>query len=190
MQQAILSRRSAIWRTVARSSRQTLPEDFSPWLLDSSSLTQRVIAVCGGRFRVQLLALAWGRPLPDEAARLALRAGERSLVRQVQLLCNERPWVYARTVIPRSTLTGRNRRLAHLGSKPLGAALFADPTMERDEVEITRITPGSALYALATQGLPVKPDEIWGRRSVFRVSDRPLLVSEIFLPGIPKAPCR
>ncbi|SRR6266566_903322 len=184
------SRRSARWQPTSRVSHRAIPERYLPWLLDPASLTQRVTTSCTGSFRVRVLAQAWQSPLSDERQRLGLRAGGVALVRQVQLLCNERPWVYARTVIPRTTLTGRNRRLAHLGTRPLGAMLFADPTMRRDEIEIVRLTPGQDLFELIAHAAALRPEEIWGRRSVFRVGGKPLLVSEIFLPEIPHAPCR
>jgi len=184
-------RRAAIWRPVVRLSRAAIPEHYRAWLLDPSSLTQRVVAVCGGgRFRVQVLAQAWQRPYPDERRRLGLHNDTRALVRQVRLLCDDEPWVYARTVIPRATLTGHERRLSRLGNRSLGAALFADPTMEREAMEVAALAPGQPLYDVATQDQAPAKTEIWGRRSVFRLSGKPLLVSEIFLAKIPVAPCR
>ena len=112
-------------------------------------------------------------------------AGQRAIVRQVQLLCDGQPWIYARTVIPVTSLRGRLQRLAHLGTRPLGGMLFADPAMRRGTVQLARICAGQALYAMATSSLQQPPAEIWGRRSVFRIANKPLLVSEIFLPGFP-----
>jgi chorismate--pyruvate lyase len=183
-------RRAAMWRPASRISRAAIPEHYRSWLLDTSSLTQRVMAACRGRFRVQVLSQAWHRPLVDERHRLDLHNDTRALVRQVRLLCDDQPWVYARTVIPRSTLRGGERRLAHLGARPLGAALFADPTMEREPMEIVQLITGQTLFDVATLGLAAPAKEIWGRRSVFRLSGKPLLVSEIFLAGIPASPCR
>ena len=179
-----------MWRPIVRLSRSAIPEHYRAWLFDPSSLTQRVAAACGiCRFRVQVLAQAWQRPTPDERARLGLHNDTRALVRQVQLLCNDEPWVYARTVIPRTTLTGRERRLARLGNRSLGAALFADPTMQRETMEVTQLVSGQMLFDVATQNLASAATAIWGRRSVFRLSGKPLLVSEIFLSTIPRAPC-
>ncbi len=114
-----------------------------------------------------------------------MRRGGLAIIRQVQLLCDERPWVYARTVIPVSSLSGRLRRLTHLGARPLGAMLFADRGMRRGVVELARIRPGEMLYTDAVRDLWQTHDEIWGRRSIFRLAHKPLLVSEIFLPGFP-----
>lgn len=168
----------------ARQGRLRIPERYLPWLLDTASLTQRLIDACRGEFRVQVLNQTWDRPQWDEARALGMRARDRALVRQVQLLCNERPWVYARTILPRTTLTGAERRLAHLKSRSLGAVLFVDPTLQRERIEIAPLRPSDRLYAFATHGLDAPPDAIWGRRTVFRLRGKPLLVSEFFLPDI------
>jgi chorismate--pyruvate lyase len=96
--------------------------------------------------------------------------------------------VFARTVIPRDTLVGSNRRLTRLKTRPLGAVLFADPGMERGPVEIARLTPCDRLFPAATRRLASAPEAIWGRRSLFTLAGKPLLVSEIFLPDIPPCP--
>lgn len=183
------SRRAVVWQAASRLALNAAPEHYRPWLLDPSSLTQRVVAACSGGFRVQVLAQQWARPQVDEIHYLDLRPGALALLRQVRLMCADAPWVYARTVIPRTTLTGPERRLGSLGSRPLGAALFADPTMERGPVEITRLTAGHALFGVAATGIAPEPSEIWGRRSIFYLSGKPLLVSEFFLPLIPVTPC-
>jgi chorismate--pyruvate lyase len=63
--------------------------------------------------------------------------------------------------------------------------LFADRGMRRGIVELARIRPGEMLYADAVRDPLQTPGEIWGRRSIFRLAHKPLLVSEIFLPGFP-----
>lgn len=120
----------------------------------------------------------------NEAKTLNMRINGRALVREVHLLCNNEPWVFARTVIPPHTLKGKLRRLAKLGKKPLGAVLFADKSMQRTEMEIACIHPGQQLYQLATHHLSHCDEPIWGRRSVFFLNKHPLIVSEIFLPRV------
>ena len=174
------------WYPQRQYLRRTIPADLAGWLLDTASLTQRLLQLCAGQFSVRVLSQSWGRPHCDEARVLGMRPEGRALIRQVQLLCGSRPWVYARTVIPATSMSGRLQRLAHLGSRPLGAMLFADPGMRRGRVELARITPGQALYAAALRRPGRRPPAaIWGRRSVFRITHKPLLVSEIFLPGFP-----
>lgn len=107
------------------------------------------------------------------------------LVREVELLCDEQPWVFARTLIPATSLVGGARRLARLGSKPLGAVLFADPSTKRAAMELARLTRRDPLFAAAVDHLPLRPGQLWGRRTLFWYAGKPLLVNEIFLPTIP-----
>lgn len=137
------------------------------WIRDPGSLTARLQARAGGDFRVRLTRLVWARPRLDECLALRIPAGEWALVREVVLLGRGEAWVMARSVLPRSTLTGRNRQLRRLGTRPLGAFLFRDPGLRRDQVRVVR-----------------SPDGHWGRRSRFLLRGRPLLVAEYFLPAL------
>jgi len=171
-----------VWVPRRRFARSHAPIAILYWLLDRASLTQRIISACDGQFRVRVLSQNWMRPMSNEARALGISRSGRALVREVQLLCNDLPWVYARTVIPRRTLTGKQRRLAHLKSRSLGAMLFADPSMRRGELQLARLTSRDKLHALVTRQLDQSPEVMWGRRSVFTLASKPLLVSEIFLP--------
>jgi chorismate lyase len=174
------------WQPYRCYRHSELPAALTAWLLDPASLTRRLKGLCTGKFRVRVLSQARGRPRLDEAQALGMRCGGLALIRQVQLLCDEHPLVYARTVIPVSSLKGRLLRLARLGTRPLGAMLFADRGMRRGVVELARIRPGETLYADAVRDSGQTRSEIWGRRSIFRLAHKPLLVSEIFLPGFPE----
>lgn len=176
-----------IWRAERYLFAGQVPVGLARWLFNASSLTARVIAACPGRFRLEVISQGWQRPMLNEEQCLKIRANRHALIRQVYLYCNDTPWVFARTVIPYSTLHGKEKRLAHLQNRPLGAVLFADPTMRRSEVEVAEIRRGQKLFHTATDGLAARPETIWGRRSVFYLHDKPLLVSEIFLPDIPGA---
>ncbi len=173
------------WKPHQSYLRAAIPVRLCGWLLDPASLTLRLQNLCPGRFRVRLLSQGWGAPRLDEAQALGMRYGERAIIRQVHLLCGNRSWVYARTIIPATSMRGKLQRLAHLGIRPLGAMLFADPGMRRERVELANIKPGEALFRDATRHMSRQPGDIWGRRSVFRIADKPLLVSEIFLPEFP-----
>lgn len=162
-----------------------LPTGLADWLLDSGSLTRRLRQVCPGQFSVRVLGQYWARPLPSEAKSLKLNRQGYVWVREVQLLCDDHPWVFARTLIPLSSLRGRCQRLTRLGTRPLGEVLFADPKIQRGDVEVACILGSQRLHRRAFGDLPEKSDAIWGRRSVFRIGGRPLLVCEIFLPDLP-----
>lgn len=176
--------REPVWRPMRQIHHTMLDRDLATWLFDSSSLTERLISACSGSFSVQVLNQGWAHAMLNEAKTLNMRMTRRALVREVHLLCDEQPWVFARTIIPPHTMRGKRRRLAKLGQKPLGAVLFADKSMQRSEMEIACIKPGQQLYALATHHLEAADQPIWGRRSVFYLNRHPLMVSEIFLPQI------
>ncbi|MBU0500564.1 MAG: chorismate lyase [Gammaproteobacteria bacterium] len=155
------------------------------WLQDAGSLTQRLRAACGGVFSVHVRRQEWSRGYPGEAKLLGIKPFRAALVREVELRCNGRAWVFARTLIPISSLRGAARRLKMLGNRPLGAVLFADPSLTRGETQFVYLTPGQSLFESAVAGLSAKPDGLWGRRTLFHLAGKPLLVNEIFLPGIP-----
>ncbi len=161
------------------------------WLADKQSLTQRLKAHSQHRFRVHLDSQQWARPLWNERQMLAMPDRSVALVRKVHLLVDELPVVYARTVIPKATLSGQYRGLGHLGCRPLGEVLFADPAMRRERMAFSLIKPGQALFDEAMAGidsswidLNQKKNGFWGRCSLFRLKRKCLLVSEFFLPDM------
>ncbi|MCP5158159.1 MAG: chorismate lyase [Gammaproteobacteria bacterium] len=176
------------WRPHRLCSARGLPVGLAQWLFDPGSLTRRLRQCCPDRFQVRVLRQGWSRPSRDEARVLRLRLDARTWTREVQLLCGDQAWVFARTLIPSATLRSRGRRLTQLGSRPLGEVLFSDPDMQRGPMEIARIVTGQRLHQRAFVGFVAPPETIWGRRSVFRIDGQPLLVCEIFLPNLPASP--
>jgi chorismate lyase len=174
----------ARWMPLAQLRYNCTNPCFFKWLSDNSSLTQRLIEHCRGKFEVRLRGQGWSAPLPSESRLLGTRAGEYTMVREVELLCNGTPHVFARTLIPKSSLRGRATYLQGLGNRPLGALLFSDPTTRRTTIEYARLLPRHRLFQWAMQGLQRDAGELWGRRTLFRYAGKPLLVNEIFLPAI------
>ncbi len=163
------------WQAPRSFQKRRLAPALRRWLLSTDSLTARLIRACDGGFRVEVLATGWRRPHKSEADALGLRPGQHAYVREVYLHCDEQRWVYARTVIPAASLHGRLRALTQLGNKPLGAVLFANPHMRRGHMQISR--PRCQPYTGDAA-------RVWGRRSVFYLYNRPLLVSEYFLDSL------
>lgn len=158
---------------------QNIPPSLLPWLFDASSLTARMIDLCGKDFSVRVISQQWQKLNAEEASAMSLDHVRSALVRQVLLCCGDNPLVYARTVIPATTITGAQRRYANMGNRPLGAMLFADRTMRREEVQVATLPALHEANQFSKSG-----EAVWGRRSVFRVAGKPLLVSEFFLADL------
>ncbi|WP_341938128.1 chorismate--pyruvate lyase family protein [Marinimicrobium sp. C2-29] len=155
------------------------PRHLQPWLLDQGSLTAKLVRESRGDFRVSVRRQGLARPRLSERRALGLGAGRWALVREVVLWGEGQPWVFARSVIPLTSLTGRLRQLRRLQTRPLGGFLFAQPDLERGPIELSRMTPRNSSVPASLQG----EEALWGRRSIFRLEARPLLVSEVFLPA-------
>ncbi|ENO79428.1 chorismate--pyruvate lyase family protein [Thauera sp. 63] len=183
---------------LAAPPRTRAPSHLIPWLTDPSSLTARIRARCE-HVSVNLLSQGLASAVPDEATLLGLRPGERVWVREVLLLADGRPVVFARTLLPRGHVRGAWNLFHGFGARPLGAALFADRAISRAPLACARLDARDARYhrvraALAAHApSELVPREVWGRRSLFHRHHRALMVSEFFLPAIfdlPRCPTR
>ncbi|MBI3936345.1 MAG: chorismate lyase [Betaproteobacteria bacterium] len=158
--------------------------DCRQWLTDRGSLTCRIQSRCKA-FRVKVVRQGLERANRDEQRVVTARRGL-ALVREVFLYCGRTPVVFAHSIAGRSSLRGAWRRLGSLGAQPLGEALFADPRVKRYPLRFARLNRRHELYARACRPLRKLPACLWARRSLFVLRGAPLLVTEVFLPGILK----
>lgn len=180
--------------------RASVPPRLRPWLTDSASLTARVRARCGV-FSLVVLAQRLALPHADESSLLGLRRGEIAWVREVLLVADGVPVVFARSILPRHARGGSWTLFHGIGARPLGAALFADPAIRRGPLACRRLDRRDARYHRILRATPAGPRDdrhgalpdglpgaVWARRSLFRLGRRVLLVSEMFLPTIFELP--
>ena len=151
--------------------------------MDEQSLTKRLIQSCSEQFSVQVLNQSWVKPTRAEQKMLSVREGQNVLLRQVILYCGKQPMVFAHSLIPLKTLRGEHRRLGCLKNKPLGKYLFSKPYLKRSSLQWSLISPSNSLYHVIAQN-NVITGNVWGRRSLFHLKQKKLLVSEYFLPAI------
>jgi chorismate--pyruvate lyase len=163
--------RATTWQSFRIVPHSVMPVQWNPWVLDRGSLTQRLVKASSGAFKVRVTSLEWACPTTDESQKLCTGSRQKALIREVDLLCLDRVVVRARSVIPAATLTGEERQLRHLGSRPLGAFLFSSRAMLREPLELAGFRDEYRRM-------------MYGRRSVFLLHGKPLLVSEIFLPEL------
>lgn len=168
-----------IWRPLAHWRRSARPlAGLQQWLTDPGSLTARLVAKSEGRFEVEVVRQVIGRPSLHECQALGLHPSQLALIREVILKGNNQPWVFARSLLPLSSLTGELRHLRKQANRPLGAFLFSQPHLHRSPIVLAAIRPAHAYVPAHLMGAAV----LWGRRSVFSLNAKPLLVSEVFLP--------
>ncbi len=161
----------------------SLPRLLRSWLSDRGSLTRRLKSRCAS-FRVVPLATGLARPNPDEYALLGLAPGTRAYVREVMLLCDGVPVVFAHSVLPSAGLRGGWNGITRLGSRSLGEALFSDHRIERQPLAYRNVRNSHPLFRAIAAQQTLEASSLWARRSVFRLNHHPLLVTEVFLPAI------
>lgn len=154
-----------------------------PWLLDDRSLTERIISACSGQFSVVVLTQKWVLPNQQERCLLEIAARQKVLLRQVILYCGDKPVVFAHSLIPLKTLKGQHIQLKFLKNKALGKYLFSKPYLIRSKIQWSLISNQSDQHKIMSQSFDLK-QPMWGRRSLFNLKQKKLLVSEYFMPDI------
>lgn len=139
------------------------------WLCDSSSLTQLLIEKSKREFKVEVMAEEWVTVENDSVrSRFGpLPPAHKFWSRKVTLLGNGQPWVLAHTLVPEHSLLSPLKEVLELNEKPLGEYLFAHPDLIRGDMELTAFA-----------------DNAWGRRSIFHLFRKPVMVAEFFLPAL------
>lgn len=160
-------------------NRHTLgcPPALRPWLHDRGSLTQRIRQRCD-KFSVQVLSQKLARITHDEAALLGIPPRQLAHVREVLLLADGRPVVFAHTVVAAHHLQGAWSAIGKLGNRSLGTMLFTHPLVQRNALHFKRLP---VPYPIQSAG---QTTHAWARRSVFTLYGAPLLVTEFFLEAI------
>lgn len=160
---ALTQLRALEWLPV---SSPLLTEPVRDWLMEEDSMTRRFERHCQ-KVTVTLVreSFVGAEAIASEAA--FLPEDTRYWLREILLCGDGVPWLAGRTVVPESTLNGPEAMLQQLGERPLGRYLFSSSTLTRDFIE------------------PGQVDGLWGRRSRLRLSGKPLLLTELFLPPAP-----
>lgn len=163
-------------------TRHRLPENVQSWTYEAGSLTRRLRCCYHDRVTVKVLWQQWRMPFLSERKRLKHAEHHYAFIREVLLHNDGKPLILARTVIPAGTIKVARSNLAHLGTRPLGEVIFASPRLERLEMDVALLKPSLwTPVALVEAGIK---QPIWGRRTVYAIHDRQMLVSEFFLPEV------
>lgn len=160
-----------------------LPDAYAPWLHDHGSLTARIQQHCA-RFAVQPVRSGYARIAYDESSMLKIPSRQFAYSREVFLLADELPAVFAHSACATKDLRGAWQAMRGLGNRSLGSLLFTHPLVTRQPLHYQVLRGSHPLYRRATIVLKNLPPILYARRSLFHLHDAPLLVTEVFLPGI------
>lgn len=172
------------WFQNRQGVRHCLPENVQSWTYEAGSLTRRLRDFYGDSVSVKILFHRWRTPFLSERRLLRVPEHRYCLTREVLLHAAGKPLILARTIIPEQTIKGAHRNLSHLGSRPLGEVIFSYPKLERLEMDIALIDPDT--WTRNTIAAADINQPIWGRRTVYAIAHRQMLVSEFFLPEVLK----
>ena len=135
------------------------------WLSESGPITNRI--KLSQEFELELLNDEIDEISKEEELFLN-SVSETFRVRRVILLGNNTPVVYAKSVIPSSTIENGLSSLGKIGNAPLGDILF---------------TPGvfTKLEMVCASFLSKEKIVYWGRKIKYSVNSEPISVMEVFL---------
>jgi len=159
------------------------------WLQIDGSLSARIASV-SGKLTVHVLRQGPVRLQPAEAERLGCPAGAAAHRREVMLLADGVPVMFARSVLQAVHARGTWKAIHGLGNRALADLLFGLPPAHRSQFEFARFAPGSGVSATVHRrwreatGSEWGRREVWARCSVFTRRGAPLLVTECFAPTI------
>jgi len=171
------SHRAARHKRLHREAHPASPA-LHAWLVAPGSLTARLRA--HGKVEVQVQRQG-SQPLwPQESRDLRCRSGH---VREVVLLLDGIPVVWARSATPHRALPGTWKTPKGLGTPPLAEPAFPPPAVDREPLRVERLrSHGRAESRLRAAWPGAHPR--WARSSVFQQHGQALRVMESFAPWI------
>ena len=134
------------------------------WLLEDGPITEKIKS--SEVFKLNLLIDEIDKVEDSEADFLGENLGMIK-TREVILMGNDEPKVFARSLIPLVTIEKGFARLGELGTKPLGDILFEKEIFKRTKIVFAKFRNDKKLF--------------WGRKSKYIVNNHPLSVMEVFL---------
>lgn len=184
------------YRSPLPLARHGRPGDHLPgWLTATGSLTARLRA--HGEVRVQVISQGTRHLWAHERRVLGAAHGH---VREVVLWLDAVPVVWARSAARLPDVGGPWRAVRGLGNRPLAEVLFNTPGIQRDPLRAHRWPLSGAEHARrrrqwlalphAEEGTGRDAPPVWGRSSVFRHGEAPLLVTECFAATLSRLSAR
>ena len=152
------------WNTYEAIEHELTNAEIKSWLLEQGPITKRIKSIA--EFRLELIQDELSDATDDEILFLKIDS-EEIRIREVILFGNENPMVFARTIIPNTTIEKGLRELGKIGNKPLGDILFEKDIFSKEDIVFATFKDEESLF--------------WGRKIKYTVKDQPFSVMEVFL---------
>ena len=139
-------------------------KEILSWLNEGGSITSRIRSF--SNFKLKLLKDGPGEVdiIEDD---LIISNYEENNIREVILLSNEEPLIYAKSIIPLETIKLGLNILGNLKENPLGDILFSNPEIKKKYMLFARFQSKEEIF--------------YGRKGIYKVKGYPFSVCEIFL---------
>ncbi|MCY4356840.1 MAG: chorismate lyase [Gammaproteobacteria bacterium] len=140
-------------------------------LLREGSLTARAKQLAGNSFQLEVRDQCWRQVNVESQLMLfgQVAASKRVWSRKIAMLGHGEDWILAHTLMPETSAEGALSAVFDLKNKPLGDFLFEQPQLLRASFEL----------GCSQQIIP----QMWGRRSMFTLHSKPIMVAEFFTPA-------
>ena len=139
-------------------------ENIKSWLIEKGPITKRIKSK--ESFKLNLIKDEISA-VDDSEKKFLEETSDKIKVREVILLGNNIPRVYAKSLIPIRTIENGFSRLGELGTKPLGDILFEKEIFKKTDVVYAQFQDQDSIF--------------WGRKTKYIVKNMPLSVMEVFL---------
>ena len=139
-------------------------KEILSWLNEAGSITSRIKSF--SNFKLKLLKDGPGEVdiIEDD---LIISNYQENKIREVILLSNEEPLIYAKSIIPLETIKLGLNILGNLKENPLGDILFSNPEIKKKYMLFARFQSKEEIF--------------YGRKGIYTVKGYPFSVCEIFL---------
>lgn len=168
-------------------------EEFPAFLRDPGSTTQKFRTMVSDKMEIDVRFQGWSQATHEENSFLKVQQSLPAsllcgsmFVREVYMLGDGVPWLFARTLFPEKMLHAFPNVFENLGTRPLGEVIFNLKGVTREPFYFARITQQQAQRFFCISLTHLSPNGLWMRRSLFRTTeDCFFLMTEIFLPDFP-----
>ena len=139
-------------------------KEILSWLNEPGSITSRIKSF--SNFRLKLLRDGPGEVdiIEDD---LIVANYEENNTREVILYSDEKPLIYAKSIIPLATIRLGLGVLGNLKENPLGDILFSNPEIKKKYMLFAKFQSNEKIF--------------YGRKGIYTVKSYPFSVCEIFL---------